>query len=283
MDPRSAGSGASSKDPTDTGAARGRRMAAEKAPAFQFYPKEFLMDGNVAGMSLQERGAYITLLCLCWQEGSLPAQHQRLARMIGAPIAAFNKLWPAVGVCFREVEGRLIHPRLEKERDKQEEFRRRQSNKGRASAASRNHGSTAVQPEPQPKVNSPISYLRSPDSSKNQEKDKKPSLSPAAPADPFLDDGITQRAGRFLERYQELYPKYKHGARYALKPHRDYAAAVRLCQTWDNDERLEKLAIIFLTTDHKFAEEGSRTVPQFLALASWCDTRLAEAEAGRAS
>ena len=43
--------------------------------------------------------------------------------------------------------------------------------------------------------------------------------------------------------------------------------------------RLEQLAVIFLTTDHKFAEEGSRTIPQFLALASWCDGKLAEWEA----
>jgi hypothetical protein len=36
-----------------------------KSPAFQFYPKDFLTDENVRVMSLQERGAYITLLCLC--------------------------------------------------------------------------------------------------------------------------------------------------------------------------------------------------------------------------
>lgn len=95
--------------------------------------------------------------------------------------------------------------------------------------------------------------------------------------DPFNDAGTTERAGRFLDRYQELYPKHRKGARYALKPHRDYAAAVTLCTTWP-DDRLDKLAVIFLTTDHKFAEEGSRTVPQFLALASWCDGKLAEYE-----
>jgi hypothetical protein len=101
------------------------------------------------------------------------------------------------------------------------------------------------------------------------------SLSP--PADPFVDSTITQRAGAFVDRYVLLYQQHRKGARYAVKPVRDYAAAVTLCQTWP-DDRLDKLAVIFLTTDHKFAEEGSRTVPQFLALASWCDGLLAAHE-----
>lgn len=112
-------------------------MAPEKSPAFQFYPKEFLMDGNVAGMSLQERGAYITLICVCWQEGTLPVDPKRLANMVGVPFRQFNNLWPALSVCFRETEGRLVHPRLEKEREKQENYRRRQSDKGRASGIAR--------------------------------------------------------------------------------------------------------------------------------------------------
>jgi len=101
--------------------------------------------------------------------------------------------------------------------------------------------------------------------------------------DPFVHPQTTDRAARFLDRYQALYVKHRNGARYALKPVRDYAAAVTLCHTWDDDARLDKLAVIFLTTDHKFAEEGSRTVPQFLALASWCDGKLAEHEAKKAA
>lgn len=114
---------------------------------------------------------------------------------------------------------------------------------------------------------------------------KSASLSPAAQTglesqrtDPFTSAEVTQRAGRFVERYQELYPLHRSGARYAVRPVRDYAAAVTLCQTWPDDARLDKLAICFLTTDHKFAEEGSRTIPQFLALASWADGKLSEWE-----
>jgi hypothetical protein len=111
-----------------------------------------------------------------------------------------------------------------------------------------------------------------------KERERKPSELRSESRDPFTDPGITKRAGRFCERYQELYPAHRSGARYAMKPTRDYAAAVTLCTTWQDDARLEKLAICFLTTDHRFAAEGSRTIPQFLALASWCDGELAEWE-----
>lgn len=140
-------------------------MAAEKAPAFQFYPNDFLMDGNVAGMSLQERGAYITLLCICWKEQSLPSDLGRLARMVGVPLTVFRRLWPALVPCFQIAAGRLTHKRLELERRKQDAYRRRQSEAGKASAAQRattvqpdgNHGSTDAQPEP----NSALSDLPS--------------------------------------------------------------------------------------------------------------------------
>lgn len=145
-------------------------MAHEPSPAFQFYPKDFLTDGKVAAMSLEECGAYIRLLCLCWQERSLPVDLTKLARMVGVTPRAFRRVWPAIGACFTKQGGRLIHRRLDKERAKQAEFRRRQSDAGKASAAARaagNAGSTAVQPdpvqpEPQPEPNSPISDLRSP-------------------------------------------------------------------------------------------------------------------------
>lgn len=105
-----------------------------KSPAFQFYPKDFLTDENVRIMSLQERGAYITLICLCWIEGTLPADIVLLSRLCGTPLAAFRKLWPAIDRCFTNHPNdsdRIIHPRLERERHNQAEFRRRQSANGK--------------------------------------------------------------------------------------------------------------------------------------------------------
>lgn len=89
-------------------------------------------------------------------------------------------------------------------------------------------------------------------------------------------DSLSERAGLFTrETYPELYQKYRKGARYVSKPALDFQEALLLCQTWD-DERLAKIATVFLTTDHDFAENGSRTMAQFRAMASWCDSRLRE-------
>ena len=55
-----------------------------------------------------------------------------------------------------DADGKLRNRRLEVERDKQIAFRERQSRAGEASAKARfNRGSTVVQPEGQPKLNSP--------------------------------------------------------------------------------------------------------------------------------
>lgn len=144
-----------------------------KAPAFQFYVKDFLSDANQAGMSAQETGVYIRLMCHEWNEagGGIPDDAARCARMGGITPAQMRSSWAAIRSCFVAhpmAPERLLHPRLEKERVKQSDFRRRQSDKGKASAANRtrtekqpdsNHGST----EPQPDANSPISDLRSAD------------------------------------------------------------------------------------------------------------------------
>lgn len=90
-------------------------------------------------------------------------------------------------------------------------------------------------------------------------------------------DELGERAGRFVnEVYPALYAKYRRGARYVSKPALDFQEAMELCRVWD-DARLEKIAIVFLTTDHQFAESGSRTMAQLRALASWCDGKIAEA------
>lgn len=257
-------------------------MAAEKSPAFQFYPKDLLSDLNFKAMSLQERGAYFTLIAVCWLEQSLPSDQATLARVLGVPLPAFKKLWPRLAPCFRDVDGRLVHPRLESEREKQAHNRRRAEDRGNKGASKRwsKHDSAIEQASPihhqtvdSDSSSSPISYLPTPVTKEHARV--------SAGSDPFTDGEITERAARFIERYEILYPKHRTGARYLVKPHRDYVAAVELCRTWP-DDRLDKLAAIFLTTDHQFAASGSRTIPQFAALASWADGQLAEWEAKRA-
>lgn len=111
-----------------------------KSPAFQFYAAEFLVDENVVLMTNQEVGCYIKLMAYCWREGSVPADVSKIAKLCGEESSAMAQLWPAISSCFAESiadENRLVHPRLEKERDKQEEHRKERAESGKKGAEKR--------------------------------------------------------------------------------------------------------------------------------------------------
>ncbi len=254
-----------------TDAGEGIDMAdphSSKSPAFQFYANEFLMDEHVALMSMQERGVYITLICKCWNEGTLPEDTERLSKLCGMPHSAFRKLWPSILPCFRSSGAeRLIHPRLEKERKKQREYRRRQADAAAKRWESR--GNATAFPRQVARHPSGNALISSQSQSLSQTQSRTARTS--------AEDEIGERAGRFVnETYPTLYAKHRKGARYISRPALDFQEALQLCRVWP-DDRLEKLAIVFLTTDHEFAEKGSRTIAQFRSMASWCDGKLAEA------
>ena len=246
----------------------------DKAPAFQFYPKDFLTDEKVVRMSNTEVGIYIRLLSYCWLEGTLPLETAALAHMARMQVKQFTKLWEnsTVKTCFHiGDDGRLHHKRLDGEREKQESYRRRQSDKGKASAAARgstavqpngNHGSTTVQPPVQPEGNSsspsPISSLQTAVTS----------------ARVVSDDELGDRARELLEHYGEWYREERHGARLRLIQNAlTFQDALTLVETWD-DARLEKLARLVLTTDDPFISGTDRGFKIFALKASWADNLL---------
>lgn len=89
------------------------------------------------------------------------------------------------------------------------------------------------------------------------------------------------RAGRLREELYPLwYSKFRHGARLRLIANSlEYQEAVSLCATWD-DDRIEKLAQIVLTTDDPYIAGTDRSFKIFALKASWADDRLKQAEAG---
>lgn len=96
-------------------------MAREgKAPAFQFYAKDYLSDEEVSLMTLAEQGAYVRLLCHEWHEGSIPADHESLARLLHISVQELDQMWTRIGARF--VAGadadRLVNRRMEEERRK---------------------------------------------------------------------------------------------------------------------------------------------------------------------
>ena len=121
-----------------------------KAPAFQFYAADYLASQRVTLLTLEEEGAYIRALLFCWQHGSIPADPEKLARLIGK--GASTTLASTVATMFEERDGVLVHPRLEEEREKHAEWRRKSAEGGRRSAEKRAErsslkgGSTTLQP-----------------------------------------------------------------------------------------------------------------------------------------
>jgi uncharacterized protein YdaU (DUF1376 family) len=157
-------------NPMEVGQPLADRNRTGKSPAFQFYPKDFLSDANVMAMSLTELGAYWKLTCICWNEGSLPADTKSLARLLGTSAGHASKLWPAIAPCFKERDGRLMHPRLEGERRKQAEYRAKQADNGRKGGRPSGKGlgsSGLTQTQANESSSSPISNLQSSSARKN--------------------------------------------------------------------------------------------------------------------
>lgn len=106
-------------------------MSKEKSPSYQRYPRDYLSDENVQLMSMEEEGCYNRLMDYCWIEGSIPADPQLLARLckgVTPPEIVLR--------CFKSgvLDGRLVHARLDIERQKQEEWRAKSALGGKHSA-----------------------------------------------------------------------------------------------------------------------------------------------------
>lgn len=97
----------------------------DKPPAFQFYPEKWLADDNIALMTNAQEGAYIRLIAHCWNRGTIPADIDTCSRLVrNMPL---DQLEPVLAL-FVPKPGdstRLVHLRLEKERTKQKNFRKR--------------------------------------------------------------------------------------------------------------------------------------------------------------
>lgn len=99
-----------------------------KSPSFQFYPNDF--SSGTLTLSTEEVGAYILLMCHCWDKGHIPTDLKLLARIAKLPPARMRKVWESLRPKFQPIDDGLIQPRIERERMKQAEFRRKQRENG---------------------------------------------------------------------------------------------------------------------------------------------------------
>jgi uncharacterized protein YdaU (DUF1376 family) len=111
-----------------------------KPPAFQLYAKEFLQDEAVIAMDLEAVGAYIILLCHQWNEGSVPADVNLLARICRTTTERMKAIWPQIEVKFSPTlanKGRLVNPKLEIVRREKQKFAQKQATSGLRGAKQR--------------------------------------------------------------------------------------------------------------------------------------------------
>src|SRR3990167_2140117 len=130
----------------------------KKSPAFQFYPSNFLGSPKVRAMNATEIGVYWLLCCIEWEESGFTYQEaEDIAASARVSSAQFGEMWTKLSRCFTKRGERFFSPRLNKERTKQREWRRKSSKGGKISAQRRlKGGSRVVEPTPQPRGNTPF-------------------------------------------------------------------------------------------------------------------------------
>lgn len=117
----------------------GKSGRKQKAPAFQFYPMDFLASAKVQAMTPAERGDYVTLLCRCFLAGGwISADPEELAEAIGCDEDELGERWTRrLQRCFSERDGQISNERMLLELGVQEAYRDKLSDRGGAGATAR--------------------------------------------------------------------------------------------------------------------------------------------------
>lgn len=228
-------------------------MAAERAPAFQFYPRDFIGDLDVAAASLEEVGAYTLLLCYAWLKEGLPDEPDKLARALHISRAKFDRLWEALAEKFpASTDGRLRNPRQEEERGKQKEWKELSVAGGQASASARQqkYGSSNPRSNREPIVNRPVHEPHEPNV--NSSSSSASSVPPLAP-----QEGAE---GRFWETWRQLL-KAKAGQTVLLSPNAKEADwCMRLVARYPDEAWLALIAEAYVVSEDKRVRDTGRSL-----------------------
>lgn len=235
-------------------------------------------------LPLEPRGLYREMLTQAWLRGArLPNDEEAIQRAVAVKRDEWRRCWPVVKPYWRVDGAYLVNDTQLDVYAEAQGMAQRASNRGKKGAQARARAS----PE-QCSSDAQVVLERCSSGTQVMLKDKPPSPSPspsvrtervpiarARGLSPGDNPELAERAGRFLERYGVLHEKWRHGAVYMGRIHVDFDEALQLVAKFD-DERLDKLATVFLNADSEFAEKGTRSVPKFRSMVSWCDERLRE-------
>lgn len=244
-----------------------------QSPAFSFYPSDFLV--GTATFSLEERGAYITLLSYQWDHGGVPDDGVERARLLNCSLRRSERIWARVCSKFeRSADAIWKNKRLEVERAKQLERRAELAKSGHKGAESRWRGHVVANG---PAIDSPMAKPVQPpaiktdglsSSSSSSSSDLIHTHSRRASDSSVTDIALGQRAGDFCEWYRETHERVI-GVAYMGHPRNDYDASMRLVAAF-SDQQLHDATFVWLGMEDTFATSGTRTIPKFASRVTRC-------------
>lgn len=114
-------------------------MAPKKAPAFQFYVRDWRSSRKVQLMSFALRGMYLEMLIEQWDKGAAPSTAAACALALGGSAREWTAGWSALASCFRprKRDGLLINAKLEAIRRQKRQYLKGQSVNGLEGAKAR--------------------------------------------------------------------------------------------------------------------------------------------------
>lgn len=228
----------------------------------------------------EARGVYREMLTQAWRRGAaLPNDHDAIRRVTAVTKREWARTWPRLERYWRVEGDTLVN-------DTQLEVYAAcmaRSLKASARALKGAQARIAGQREAQLKHSSSslISTAQAPLKHIPLDPDPDPSLIvvptellASALAVELSVEALDLRAGHLVERYAELFYQHRHGARYHSRIHLDFLKAQELVRTWADDGRLEKLAVLILTTDDDWIAHTDRGFAIFATKATWADDKL---------
>lgn len=243
----------------------------DKAPAYQWYPKDYESDEAVKLMTYEQEGIYRRLLDHQALHGGIPADVQEIAILVPkVPARRFLALWPRIAGKFKLVDGRLVNEKLEKVKASTAAFKAARVEGGRNSAASRRRTNGTAQP------NNARTEHRTELRTEPRTRDGTSVEAATASAEREIQiaDAVLERARNFIERYPQIYAQERGGARYPVKEARDFPTFLTLVQTWTDDERLDGMFRVFLHLKGRDVLNQPGSPGQFLHHAPECDQLL---------
>lgn len=106
-----------------------------KQPFLPLFFGDFL--ASTAEWTGEERSLYLTLLGYQWSLGSLPAEPDKVRRVVQWDRKLFASCWPTVATKFIEQDGRMVNVRLEQHREKSNDLAEKNRASGIKGAAAR--------------------------------------------------------------------------------------------------------------------------------------------------